>query len=172
MRDFIIPWALQDTDLGNDVLEVGPGFGATTDVLRERVPRLTAVEIDEELASSLASKLAGTNVEVLHGDGTALSFDDERFSGATSFSMLHHVPSTEAQDRLFAEVHRVLRPGGVFVASDSLDDPGLRDFHHDDTFLPIDSDDVPDRLTRAGFVDVELRLNEWAWAATARRRPA
>jgi hypothetical protein len=26
-----LPWALGDTDLGDDVLEVGPGYGATTD---------------------------------------------------------------------------------------------------------------------------------------------
>ena len=36
VRDFIIPWALGDGDLGDDVLEVGPGYGATTDVFRER----------------------------------------------------------------------------------------------------------------------------------------
>jgi 16S rRNA A1518/A1519 N6-dimethyltransferase RsmA/KsgA/DIM1 with predicted DNA glycosylase/AP lyase activity len=52
VRDFIIPWALADGDLGDNVLEVGPGYGATTDVFRERVPKLTAVEIDPELACS------------------------------------------------------------------------------------------------------------------------
>jgi len=36
----IIPWALKDVDLGDDVLEVGPGPGMTTDILRERLPRL------------------------------------------------------------------------------------------------------------------------------------
>ena len=33
IRDVILPWALGETDLGDDVLEVGPGYGATTDVL-------------------------------------------------------------------------------------------------------------------------------------------
>jgi hypothetical protein len=41
VRDYIIPWALGDGQLGDDVLEVGPGYGATTDVFRERVARLT-----------------------------------------------------------------------------------------------------------------------------------
>ena len=36
----IIPWALKDVALGDDVLEVGPGPGMTTDILRERAPRL------------------------------------------------------------------------------------------------------------------------------------
>ncbi len=51
IRDVILPWALGETDLGDDVLEVGPGYGATTDVLSESVPRLTSVEIDDELAA-------------------------------------------------------------------------------------------------------------------------
>ena len=34
------------------------------------------------------------------GDATKLSFPDGRFSGAVCFSMLHHVPSPELQDRL------------------------------------------------------------------------
>ena len=33
IREFILPWALDGADLGDNVLEVGPGYGATTDVL-------------------------------------------------------------------------------------------------------------------------------------------
>jgi ubiquinone/menaquinone biosynthesis C-methylase UbiE len=170
VREQIIPWAVGAADLGDDVLEVGPGYGATTDVLRELVARLTAVEIDDELASALAERLVGTNVDVVVGDATALDLPDERFTGATSFSMLHHVHSEDAQDQLFAEVARVLQSGGVFVASDSLDSPGLREFHHDDIFVPIDPSDLEHRLGSAGFVDIDVRENEWAWTAQARRR--
>ncbi|MGO1052533.1 hypothetical protein [Crossiella sp. CA198] len=42
----IIPWALDGVDLGADVLEIDPGYGATTVALATRTPRLTAVEID------------------------------------------------------------------------------------------------------------------------------
>lgn len=45
IQDQILPWVLRDIDLGDDVLEVGPGPGLTTDVLAARVPRLTALEI-------------------------------------------------------------------------------------------------------------------------------
>ncbi len=48
----ILPWALSGRDLGDDVLEVGPGPGLTTDVLRRRVRQLTAVEVDDALASA------------------------------------------------------------------------------------------------------------------------
>ena len=55
-------------DLGDDVLEVGPGPGLTTDLLRQRVAKVTAVELDEQLATALAGRLAGTNVDVVHAD--------------------------------------------------------------------------------------------------------
>ena len=78
------------------------------------------------------------------------------------------MPSPALQDRLIGEVARVLRPGGVLVASDSLDSPELRTFHHDDTFVPVDPDDLPRRLRAAGFVDIEMRQNEFAWTTVAR----
>jgi 16S rRNA A1518/A1519 N6-dimethyltransferase RsmA/KsgA/DIM1 with predicted DNA glycosylase/AP lyase activity len=43
----VIPWALDGLDPGADVLELGPVPGLTTDVLRERTARLTAVELDQ-----------------------------------------------------------------------------------------------------------------------------
>ena len=70
----ILPEALDDLDLGNDVVEVGPGPGFTTDVLRTRTDRLTAVEIDRALADALAARLAGTNVEVICGDGALVAY--------------------------------------------------------------------------------------------------
>jgi SAM-dependent methyltransferase len=168
VRDLIIPWVLSDTDLGDDVIELGPGFGATTEVLRKRVPRLTAVEIDPELAARLAEQFSGTNVDVLRGDATQLEFPNGCFSGAASFSMLHHVPSPGLQDRLFSEACRVLRFGGQFVATDSLDTADLRAFHHDDTYVPIDPGELPVRLASAGFGDVEVHLNDYAWKVSAR----
>ena len=73
----ILPWALGGRDLGDDILEVGPGPGLTTDVLRRSVKQLTAVEVDADLARALASRLSGCNVEVLHADATALPFEHE-----------------------------------------------------------------------------------------------
>jgi ubiquinone/menaquinone biosynthesis C-methylase UbiE len=171
VRDLIMPWVLDDVDLGDHLIELGPGFGATTDVLRERVSKVTVVEIDPGLAHELAERMANSNVEVFEGDATALEFPDGCFSAAASFSMLHHVPTPELQDRLFAEASRVLRPGGLLAATDSLDNPELRSFHHDDTFVPIDPDDLSARLRQAGFTDIAIERNEFAWKAVARRSP-
>lgn len=125
VQRFIIPWVLDGLELGDDVLEVGPGPGRTTEVLAGMARRLTAVEADAGLSEALATRMAGMAVEVLHADATALPYPPGRFSDVLSFTMLHHVPSLDAQDQLFSEVARVLRPGGVFAGTDSLDSPEL-----------------------------------------------
>ena len=110
------------------------------------------------------------SVEIVTGDATALGFDDERFTGAASFTMLHHVPTDELQDRLFGEVARVLRPGAPLVASDSLGSDELADQHVDDTYNPVDPASLPDRLEKAGFERIDVRVNPYGWAVIAYRR--
>ena len=156
----LLPWVLAETDLGDEVLEVGPGPGLTTDVLRRQVPRLTAVEIDERLARSLAGRLAGTNVTVLHADATALPFEAGRFSAATLFTMLHHVPSTALQDQMLAELRRVLRPGGLLAGTDGVATPARRELHVGDDYLPIDPATMAGRLAAAGFVHITVEVEE------------
>jgi SAM-dependent methyltransferase len=169
LRDFILPYALADARLGDRVLEVGPGPGLTTDLLRDTLPAITAVELDPDLADALRARLLGTNVEVVNADATDMPFEDGWFTGAVSFTMLHHVPTADLQDRLFAEVARVVRPGGLFVASDSLGSDDLAAFHVDDTYNPIDPATVEARLGAAGFSSVDVRVNEFGWAAHALR---
>ncbi|WP_101949443.1 class I SAM-dependent methyltransferase [Mycobacterium sp. 3519A] len=169
IREIILPWALGETTLGDNVLEVGPGYGATTDVLSQSAPRLTAVEIDGDLAAMLTERFAQVpSVQIVHGDATNLPYTDDSFSGAACFTMLHHVPTAELQDRLFAEVARVLRPGAALVASDSHADEALKAHHEDDIYNPIDPASLPDRLAAAGFGDVAVKTNDFGWAVIAR----
>lgn len=168
VRRWIIPQALADVALGDDVLEVGPGPGRTTDILREMTARLTAVEIDVDLADALAARMAGTNVEVVHADATKLPFPDNRFSAAVSFIMLHHVPSAAEQDRLLSELARVIRPGAMLAGVDSRDTPEFRAMHEDDICVPLVPDAFADRLVRAGFSDVVVDENPYVVQFRAR----
>jgi SAM-dependent methyltransferase len=150
----LLPWALDGVDLGDDVLEIGPGYGVTTRVLAARVPRLTALEVDPALAGRLRDAYPGVAVEV--GDGAAMPFGDGTFGAAVCFTMLHHVPSAALQDRLFAEAYRVLRPGGVFAGSDSRYSLRFRLYHVFDTMVVVDPATLPQRLTAAGFDKVRV----------------
>ena len=161
VRRWIIPWVLDGLELGDDVLEVGPGPGRTTEVLAEMVTRLSALELDADLADDLANRLGGNGVEVTKGDATQLPYEDGRFSAVLSFTMLHHLPSSDDQDRLFAQAARVLRSGGVFAGTDSLDSEEWRALHFNDICVPIDPGGLAPRLTAAGLTNVEVETNEY-----------
>jgi ubiquinone/menaquinone biosynthesis C-methylase UbiE len=155
VRTGLFPAVLKDVDLGDDVLELGPGLGVTTRELAGRVPRLTALEVDEGYAERLRRELEPA-VTIVSGDAAAMPFADAKFSGVACFTMLHHVPSPQAQDRLFAEALRVLRPGGVFVGSDGRVSLRFRLIHLGDTLVPVDPATLPARLRAAGFTDVRV----------------
>lgn len=169
VEDELLPWVLHGHDLGDDLLEVGPGPGLTTDVLRRHAAHVTAVELDTDLADQLAARMTGSNVEVVTGDATRLPFEAGRFSAAACLTMLHHIPSAALQDAALAELARVLRPGGVLLGSDGLDTPDRRRVHEGDIFVPVDPGTLADRLRDAGFADacVEVLGDRLRFAATA-----
>ena len=147
----LVPWGLADVDLGDDVLEIGPGFGATTEALAKRGLPLTVLELEPDYCRRLSGRLDG-RAEVVCGDATEMPFEDGRFSAAVCFTMLHHVPSAELQDRLFSEALRVLRPGGTFAGTDSTGrGVGFALLHVGDVRNVLDPRELPGRLEAAGF---------------------
>ena len=169
LHDEMLPWALKDVDLGQNLLEVGPGPGLTTDFLHTRFERITALEVDLALADSLKRRMSSTNVTVIHGDASAMPFEDATFSGAVAFTMLHHVPSPTLQDRLLREVYRVLRPGGMFAGTDSVWSPRLWLIHIGDTLVPVEPCTFKSRLEGAGFTDVQIESERKRFRFSARR---
>jgi SAM-dependent methyltransferase len=169
VETYILPWTLEGVNLGADLLEVGPGPGISTDLLRMRVSRLTCVEIDRAYADKLRRRSNG-NVRVLCEDATAMSLPDQSFDAAVCFTMLHHVPSTALQDRLMTEVARVLRPGGIFAGTDSLYSRSFRLLHLFDTMMVVDPETLPGRLRSVGFDDVHVDvMKPYAFRFRARK---
>ena len=62
-----------DPKPGDHVVEIGPGAGALTALLLERVPQLTAIEIDRDLCAALGERFGPTRLTLCQGD--ALEFD-------------------------------------------------------------------------------------------------
>ena len=158
MAGTVLPHALDGIDLGARVLELGPGYGASTKPLAARVRSLTVLEYDPLLAARLRADLG--SVRVVTGDATSMGFGAGSFSAVVCFTMLHHLPGAAAQDRLFAEVARVLRPGGVFAGTDSRPSLRWRLIHLGDTCTPVDPGTLPGRLGAAGFTRVAVDANE------------
>jgi len=169
MQDEILPWTLRDIELRDSVLEIGPGPGMTTDWLRNRVKNIECLEIDPALATSLGHRLLNSNVHVQQGDATAMPYSECLFSAVVSFTMLHHVPSLALQNQLFAEVYRVLRPGGVFAGVDSLPSTLMRMIHLGDTMVAVEPGTLDGRLRSAGFMSIRIELGAGRFRFSARR---
>jgi SAM-dependent methyltransferase len=140
------------------MLEIGPGPGAATGWLCQRVGRLAALEQDEPAAAALAARFP--DVQVTVGDATRMSYPDCSFDSVGSFTMLHHVPTTTLQNQILAEALRVLRPGGVLVGSDSLPGNGLHQFHEGDTCHPVEPAALLVRLQTLGFAAVMVAVDD------------
>jgi ubiquinone/menaquinone biosynthesis C-methylase UbiE len=152
----LVPWVLDGVDLGERALELGPGPGLTTERLRHRTAHLTALDVDRPDAVALAERYAAGNVTAVQGDATDLPFPDGSFTAVVCMTMLHHLPSTAAQDRLFAEAWRVLEPGGKFCGCDSRPNLRWRLLHVLDTCTVLEPATLYGRLVRAGFTDVRV----------------
>lgn len=167
LEQTMLPWALEGIDLGDNLLELGPGPGLTTDLLRQRVSQMTALEVDPHLAAKLDQRMQGTNVRVMKGDATKMPFEDHFFSAVIAMTMLHHIPSPALQDKLLTEAYRVLRPNGVFVGIDSTLSLRFRLIHIGDTMVVVDPDGFATRLQTAGFsnITIDKRANRFRFRA-------
>jgi len=155
----VLPWLTEQAELGDEMLEIGPGPGAATGWLQDKVKRLTAIEIDQAAAARLAAQYEGSNVEIVTGDATELPWPADSFDSVGCFTMLHHVPAAAMQNKILAEALRILRPGGALLASDSLPGTDLHDFHAGDTYNPIDPGSVITRLQTVGFDAITVRVD-------------
>lgn len=93
-------------DPGNHdtVVEIGPGRGTLTEVLRERAGRVVAIEYDRALAAMLRDRYAGTNVSIVEAD--VLSVDLHEAAGGP-FILVGNVPYYITTPILF---HALRRP--------------------------------------------------------------
>lgn len=102
-----------------DVLEVGAGTGANLGKYPDAVASLVLCEPDLHMRAQLEHKIRSSdpthpesNAHVLDASAEALPFEDERFDAVVSTLVLCSVRSPALA---LAEMHRVLRPGGVLV---------------------------------------------------------
>jgi SAM-dependent methyltransferase len=170
-RRQLLPWILQGSELGSHVLELGAGPGAATEELARLSSRVTSLEFDHSFAAKLGARANGSNMAVIQGDAATLPFADQTFSSAVAILMLHHLRSSELQDRAFAEICRTLRLGGVLLAFEIEDVWMHRVAHIRSTFVPIAPASAFARLTAAGFskVTVDIRRGGFRiWALRAR----
>jgi SAM-dependent methyltransferase len=168
-RERLLPWLLGRADLGGHVLEIGAGAGAATGELLKRARHVISLEYDYVSITKLG-RMNGKAAGAVQGDAASLPFAGRTFSSAIAILVLHHLRSSEVQDRAFAEIHRVLRPGGQLFAFEIPDGWFNRVIHIKSTFVPIHPDALATRLTATGFVDVVLDRRPGGFSFRASRK--
>jgi len=178
------------------VLELGAGPGAATSELLRRFPRVTSLEYSAAFAMQIARLLRNKNIaamtgpedshgasqsakhvaqatehvaNVVQGDAAQLPFADASFSCVIAILVLHHLRSREMQDCAFAEVQRVLQPGGIFVAFEIHDGRLQRLIHTRSTFVPVKASGAHTRLNAAGFARVSVDFLRGGFMVRAQR---
>ncbi|HHU09886.1 MAG TPA: class I SAM-dependent methyltransferase [Intrasporangiaceae bacterium] len=91
-------------DPGGQVLDVGSADGPSAAWFRARAARGTALDIDPR----------GLGGDGVCGSATALPFAAASFDAVAAFDVIEHC---DPESLALREIHRVLRPGGVLVAS-------------------------------------------------------
>ncbi|MBB6626985.1 class I SAM-dependent methyltransferase [Nocardioides sp. KIGAM211] len=94
-----------------DILEIGCGTGAFAARIAQARPGAALLATDQ--SPRFVELTAARGVEARVADATELPFEDDAFDLVAAMWMLYHVPDL---DRTLAEVRRVLRPGGRFLA--------------------------------------------------------
>jgi len=121
--DVIQSWkATQDTSLIPQILEIGPGFGETTELILKEMPcRMTLVEVDASTGQTLQEKFSDTSVTVVVAD--ALSWiktqGDASFDIFTASWVIHNFTRDE-REKLIPEIYRILKPNGLLVLFDKI----------------------------------------------------
>jgi len=107
-----------DKDLdGKAVLDVGCGFGwFVWNSLVRGASRASGLEISEERLKTARAGMNDDKIAFKVGSATELPFADNSFDTASSWEVIEHLP-TDTEEIMFKEVHRVLKPGGVFYLS-------------------------------------------------------
>src|SRR5579883_2414597 len=100
------------------LIDVACGPGVVTAALAPNARSVVAFDATEAMLAQTEARCAKAglnNVEFRSGDAEALPFADAEFDGAVSRAAVHHFADPQ---RAFAEMFRVLRPGGIAVIAD------------------------------------------------------
>lgn len=160
-----------------NILEVGSGVGAQTQILLRRFPNIhmTCIDINEKQIDSAKAALkkldyARSRYDIRVMNAEKLTFPDNTFDGAFFCWILEHVPDPL---RVLTEVRRVLKPGSRIVITEVMNfafflDPycpaiwkfwmTLNDYQYDQGGDPFVGVKLGNFLRDAGYTDVHTNL--------------
>ncbi len=160
------PLAFSEVSAGDVVLDLGSGAGIDILLAGKKVGptgRVIGIDMTDEMIARAQENIAASamgNVEVRKGNIEALPVDPESVDWVISNCVINLSPE---KPRVFAEIVRVLKPGGRMLVSDIVAET-LPDSIRSSPALyssciagAISEEDYLDGLRDAGLVDVEVR---------------
>lgn len=161
-----VPTEHAGLEAGQTVVDLGSGAGLDAFVARRIVGdagRVIGVDFVPEMiakARANAEQLGVDNAQFVEGDIEDIPLDADTADVVLSNCVLNLVPD---KTRAFAEIFRILRPGGHFCVSDIVADGELPEAIRRSSELyagcvagALDENDYLDRIASAGFVDVSV----------------
>jgi SAM-dependent methyltransferase len=147
------------------LLDVGCGIGGPSRLFAdEHGCQVTGVDLTEEfcqVAALLSARVGlAERIQYRHASALALPFEEAAFDGAYS---IHAAMNIADKERLYAEIGRVVKPGGVFGLYDVLQGPGgaprfpVPWAEEPSTSFLVTAEELCDLLAAAGFEVVASR---------------
>lgn len=99
---------------GLDVLDVACGEGYGSALLAQVARSVTGLDYDADAVAHACAAFSGPETEFVQGSATAMPFAEASFDAVVSFETIEHFAG---HDEFLAEIRRVLRPGGLLIAS-------------------------------------------------------
>jgi len=159
--DTELDFILSRVGIDDQVLDLGCGTGRLTLPLAVRAREVIGLDLCDGMLSAARRKAAaaGADIRFDQGDMCDLPYPDESFDVVTSTLALMHIP-LDARPRAFAEISRVLRPGGRFLTG--VKNSAFERITRADRFATVDITDVDNKtLVFTATRDGEDRVAAW-----------
>lgn len=98
---------------GGDLLDLGCGAGFIIDIAKRHFSSIEGIDVTPAMLDLVILDSDSCRINVQVAQVEAVPFQDRSFDAVTAYALLHHLAELGPT---FREVHRVLRPGGVFYS--------------------------------------------------------